>query len=351
MVGEPLPLNLAIQGGAMMRAAAEDFLVAGCRVATLIDGRCRHIAPQSVETTLVEHAADIAGQIIKAAGKCDAALIIAPETGGLLFELVDRLNASGVRVLNAQAPAIAVCTDKLETYAHLVACGVVTPMTIGADVWQEGWAKSDGGEPDIYVLKPRDGVGCEDTEVIDGPALQQRIDRGRATGEDLSELIVQPFCRGESVSAGVLIRPDDVIVMPPGRQRVRGSSRLSYGGNTWPLPTALASRAAALAAQAVDAIPGLEGYVGVDMMLANHNASHDADGSAADGVESVDGDVVIDINPRLTMSFVALRRMATKDVAPGDAKTIAEAWLHPDRQLTFHVTPWLLDHEGRLRKG
>jgi predicted ATP-grasp superfamily ATP-dependent carboligase len=56
-----------------------------------------------------------------------------------------------------------------------------------------------------------------------------------------------------------------------------------------------------LARQAVAVVPGLAGYVGVDVIL----------GDAADGSR----DWVIEINPRLTTSYVGLRALCQDNLA------------------------------------
>jgi predicted ATP-grasp superfamily ATP-dependent carboligase len=70
--------------------------------------------------------------------------------------------------------------------------------------------------------------------------------------------------------------------------------RFHYRGGRVPLTEPLASRALSLARKAVDCVPGLFGYVGVDLVL----------GDA--------GDWVIEINPRLTTSYLGLRQLAKK---------------------------------------
>jgi len=64
-----------------------------------------------------------------------------------------------------------------------------------------------------------------------------------------------------------------------------------------PLPPALAERAVRVARMAVDVVPGLLGYVGVDVVLGP--------------VE----DWVIEINPRLTTSYLGLRMLAEDNLA------------------------------------
>ena len=70
----------------------------------------------------------------------------------------------------------------------------------------------------------------------------------------------------------------------------------------------LAQRATELAERCLDALPAARGYVGVDLVL----------GKAADGSE----DVVIEVNPRLTTSYVGLRAMTSDNLAHALVKMI-----------------------------
>lgn len=68
-----------------------------------------------------------------------------------------------------------------------------------------------------------------------------------------------------------------------------------------PIAPNLAVRAERLARAAVAALPPVSGYFGIDLIL----------GPATDGTQ----DVVIEVNPRLTFSYVALRQLATSNLA------------------------------------
>ncbi|HZN36170.1 MAG TPA: ATP-grasp domain-containing protein, partial [Pirellulaceae bacterium] len=70
-------------------------------------------------------------------------------------------------------------------------------------------------------------------------------------------------------------------------------------GGRLPLSEALSARARRLAEAAVSALPPATGYVGVDVIL----------GAAGNG------DRVIEINPRLTTSYVGLRAFAKCNLA------------------------------------
>jgi predicted ATP-grasp superfamily ATP-dependent carboligase len=89
----------------------------------------------------------------------------------------------------------------------------------------------------------------------------------------------------------------------PAFQLLSDDDRFKFLGGELPIPADLAVRAVAIARRAVDGVPGLCGYVGVDLVL----------GGAADG----SGDFAIEINPRLTTSYVGLRALARFNLAGG----------------------------------
>jgi predicted ATP-grasp superfamily ATP-dependent carboligase len=143
------------------------------------------------------------------------------------------------------------------------------------------------------VLKPVDGAGSQDSYFIRGPhdappayAFPRRLER---------------FIPGQAASAAVLCGPAERIGLPPCKQRISDDGRLRYLGGESPLAAGLAERAKSLAERAVAALPVAVGYVGVDLVL----------GRELDGGE----DVVIEVNPRLTTSYVGLRAASRSNLA------------------------------------
>ena len=71
-------------------------------------------------------------------------------------------------------------------------------------------------------------------------------------------------------------------------------------------------------------LPGLHGYFGVDLVL----------GAAADGSE----DAVIEINPRLTTSYIGLRRLARFNLAEALLALVTGATLPAENWRTGLIT-------------
>jgi len=230
-------------------------------------------------------------QLARAAQLADAALVIAPETGGVLHRLCRMVEDVGGVLLGPSSAAVQLTADKWRLAEHLAVNGVRTPPCRSAGV-------NDWSYP--QVCKPRDGAGSQATFLVEcADNWINCIDQARR--EDFEgEPLAQPYVPGVPASASFLIGPDKTLPLPPTRQVLSNDGRFHYLGSVADLPALQARRAAACGLQAVRAIEGLRGYVGVDLVL----------GQAADGNQ----DYVIEINPRLTSSYLELRRIMRENL-------------------------------------
>jgi predicted ATP-grasp superfamily ATP-dependent carboligase len=102
-------------------------------------------------------------------------------------------------------------------------------------------------------------------------------------------------------SVAFLLGPRQRLGLPPAGQHLSGDGRFHYLGGQLPLSPALAERVQRLGWLAVDAVAGLRGYVGVDVVL----------GDAPDG----SSDRLMEVNARLTTSYVGLRALCRTNLA------------------------------------
>ena len=211
----------------------------------------------------------------------DIAFVIAPETDGILEERVTHFRRSGP-VLASTAGALSLTRDKWNLHQHWVRHGVPTPSTELAQHVSVVMRSS--------VLKPRDGAGsCDTFFLCEGERIPepQRTDR----------FLVQSYAQGQAASIAFLIGREQTTPLLPGFQNLSNDGRFQYQGGSLPLPTPLAERAIALGRRAIDCVPGLLGYVGVDLVLGEG------------------GDFAIEINPRLTTSYIGLRAACHDNLA------------------------------------
>ncbi|MBM3978719.1 MAG: ATP-grasp domain-containing protein [Planctomycetes bacterium] len=266
------------EGRAMRDAHAADLRAAGADVTTYPDDA----PPCDDHRFLLEVA------------RSDRQLIIAPELHGTLHALTVLARTKG-NPLGPSPDAVALTSDKLALAEHWRACGVPTPATTDREPTA---CDAAGG----VIVKPRFGAGSTATYYLD---CRQDFYRVRAlldaANDDVGPMILQDFVPGRAASVAFLCGPRGHLALPPAFQSLSADGRFKYEGGEVPIPPALAARATALATRAVACVPGLLGYVGVDLVL----------GETADGT----GDRAIEINPRLTTSYLGLRALTTCNLA------------------------------------
>jgi predicted ATP-grasp superfamily ATP-dependent carboligase len=222
------------------------------------------------------------------AAQADYTLVIAPEFDDILAERCDWVGQVGGRWLGPSAASIRVTADKYALGQHLKRNGVPTPGC---------WLLTSDIPEFPAVLKPRFGAGSLEMFLVQGPEDRPGF---RSDGR-LKDMIVQRFVAGQPASVAILIGSKQRLAMPAASQVLSADGRFHYLGGCIPLPEKLTARAQLLACRAVESVPGLLGYMGVDLVL----------GSATDGSE----DWVIEINPRLTTSYIGLRALAESNLA------------------------------------
>lgn len=284
------PDSLLREGTAMVSALAADFVAAGAEVHVLKDFRRGRWNIPGVVATEVRSPEEERDCFLQCAARCDATVVIAPETAGMLTQRCRWVESVDGRLLGPSSRLAELASDKHATAQWLRSAGVSVP---------DGWAVEPGGSLSAEAVfpavgKPRWGAGSCDVQLLAD---------ARAAHQWLSSIFepsrVERFAAGLAASVAVLCGPAGVFPLPPCRQRLTSDGRFEYRGGSLPLDAAFANRAAAVATRAVEALPSPHGYLGVDLVLGD-----DREGR---------GDTVIEINPRLTTSYVGLRAAAAPD--------------------------------------
>jgi predicted ATP-grasp superfamily ATP-dependent carboligase len=239
--------------------------------------------------------------MLKACINVDAAYVIAPETGGTLQALVKLIEQQGVPLLNSRSEAIQAVSNKINLYETLKNKGEArTPKTIQVNVarYKEELCLGDFGFP--VVFKPVDGVGCSGLSIVSEPMQVEGAVR-RIVAELGSEtFMVQEYLAGESISVSLLCTESKAVSVSLNKQNVTLSSPNSasgYMGGAVPFHSEMEQKIFRTAEAVVNCFSGLKGYVGIDMILTNT------------------GPVVVDVNPRLTTSYIGLSRVTDFNMA------------------------------------
>jgi predicted ATP-grasp superfamily ATP-dependent carboligase len=228
------------------------------------------------------------------ARRADFTLVIAPEFDHLLETRCRWVVEVGGRLLNPSVEAVRLAADKWALARHWQSCGIPTPPCRRAG--EAGSLPFKGP----LVLKPRHGAGSQATFLVqtEGELAGALARAGAELGRE--EFLLQPFVPGLAASVAFLIGPRQHIALAPASQDLSADGRFHYQGGRLPFPPPLAERALNLTRRAVASVPGLVGYVGIDMVL----------GGEADGSR----DQAIELNPRLTTSYVGLRALAQNNL-------------------------------------
>jgi len=310
--------SLGVEGWAMLSAIVEDFSrVAGIQVMTLVGaGLNRHLG-HSCRRIRGEREEDAVKDLAAAA---DYTLIIAPEFAGLLACRCRWVLEAGGRLLGPAPDAVALAADKLALAGHFQQRSIPTPPTIR--LFESATHSDLACRPGLFpaVCKPRFGAGSQATFLVQH--LDELFRARELAAQEMpgEELVLQPFVAGQSASASFLIGSGCMLPLIPATQELSADGRFHYKGGRAPLPPAQCARAVRLARRALEVVPGLMGYVGVDLIL----------GPNADGAD----DCVIEANPRLTTSYLGLRRLARGNLAEAilgivDRASVPDLEWHP----------------------
>jgi predicted ATP-grasp superfamily ATP-dependent carboligase len=287
----------------MLDAVAADFAaIPDVSVVSLLDARLKDRAlDTSVEVIRVEPGSE-AQAFREIVAQVDFALVIAPELDGILLERCTWAASAGARLLGPSPDAVALTADKLDLARHWKSAGVPTPRTV---------PRNEEMPPFLppWIVKPRFGAGSIEIAVSES--------LGSVSGR--FESIVQPLVPGQSASVAFLIGPKQTLPLAPCWQHL--DERFQYLGGSTPIPSDMAARAVSIARRSIDAVPGLHGYVGVDVVLGEE-------------------DMAIEINPRLTTSFIGLRQLAQDNLAEAllrivRGQDVTLRWR--DALISFHV--------------
>jgi tyramine---L-glutamate ligase len=297
-----LPRGLAAEALGMLWALLTDFRHWGrVRTVTVLDPRFEELVPGLNRKTLpadevVEGCHDGYHELyLSLVKRCNAVILIAPETEGILARFTAQAESAGIPVLGSSASAVAAAGNKAE--CHRLFCGarLPSPKTCAVGFDQAPQGARGIGYP--LVVKPVDGVGCEGVYRVDKPCELVSILESvrRVTSRD--EILLQSFAGGVPASVSLLISRERSLPLSLNRQLIGGGSPFKYSGSEVPFEHKAGQRAVDLARSAVGLIPELRGYVGVDLVLTEDSAQ------------------VIEINPRLTTSYVGLRQIAQVNLA------------------------------------
>ena len=307
--------SLLPEGESMLRAVADDFAcIQDCDVVTTRDSRLRPFRSETVDVIVVSGPDQERRLFERLAAECDATFVIAPETNRTLAARRELVDAVVGRFLGPSPEAIELCTDKLQLAEHLLQNEVPTIEThlVAPDLM-------DRDLPFPIVVKPRDGAGSENTWLVSDRKQLEMLFREWSDSPESRPDIWQPYVPGTAASVAAVIQTQipgiseipgisRIDVFPPAEQRLSSDGRFRYLGGRVPAAGFDREMVERLVRRACDSVGGLSGYVGFDVILP---------------AGASDEPVIVEINPRLTTSYLGYRAIT--------ANNLAARILFPDR--------------------
>ncbi len=314
LCGQPLPASLSREGDMMLTALVKDLaLVDGVEIVTIRDKRLPALAAEADVLTI-----DTPGEfwrcwteLIRSA---DAVWPIAPESGGVLSRVCELAVDAGRCLLACDPQSVRLTGSKLATARHLSKAGIPTvpiaPIRDG-----ENFRTASA-----WVVKPDDGAGAANTLLFETAG---KLDVWMVANPN-SDLILQPYVSGPAASLSVLCRDGAAWLLSCNEQLIEiAGNQFRYRGFVVGGREARRGEYQPIAAAVAAAIPGLWGYVGVDL------------------IDGPDGPAVLEINPRLTTSYAGLRDAVGAN--PAGLVLDLLKWQIPDIQRPLQVTPQRID--------
>ena len=302
--GQSIPSSVLCEGFGMLRSIVADLKLAGHEVTVFLDTRISQLTPQiDADFTVPIFYAKEPEKFLKIISKInDAIYVIAPETGRTLQSLVELVEKTGKTTLNCESQAIGNVSEKAFLFEKLRKAGFPTPKTLVLDHSDSFAQVKQAIKRELsfpIVFKPVDGVGCSGlSKVIKEAQMSKAVAKIKVESKN-KRFIAQELISGESASVSLLSNGKKALAISLNKQNValeEPNIDSSYTGGCLPFDHPLKQAAFALTEKIVESIPGLRGYVGVDLVLTGQKA------------------FVVDLNPRLTTSYIGLHKVASFNV-------------------------------------
>jgi tyramine---L-glutamate ligase len=315
--------SLAAEGWGMLNAICLDLRGCGHQVHTCLDETVAHRlklgrSPLPARIDYLHPKTDWLETWLEIASRCDRTLVIAPELKGHLLRVVSAMRAAGISV---QAPSdrfLQLASDKLLFAQVMHDSGRLHPQT---STLHESFATGESA----FTLKRRDGAGCADMKWFpNASALATWVSAIACSIEPYDDWIVQPWRPGQAMSLAVIAgvahngsstvlqAMEQTIEIVPTDDTLT-AWQVEYRGSQLPVVHVSPIEVEAFAAAVLSAMR--HGTVSADQTLDCVAGWIGIDFVVPPDAENWRDWVVIEVNPRLTSSYLSYRKIYGKKLA------------------------------------
>ncbi len=302
---QELPDSLLREGSLMLEALLDNLRSCAehgndIAVVVMLDSRVKgSINTAGFDTVIIKPENNSHEEFARIALQCDAVWPIAPEFDGILQSLCQIAELLGKRLLTSPACAVAVTGNKFNTYQHLKQHHIATVptrmFTSDCQYLAQELVESSSANPvnkaGQWLVKPIDGVGCSESYIlIDRQDFEQMHSR---TGH----YIIQPHMHGKKTSLSCLFKEGIGWLLCANLQQFNIINQQYHLSKIIVNYYSDISVYQDFVDNIAHALPELWGYAGIDL------------------IETPEQILVLEINPRLTTSFVGIYAALGTNVA------------------------------------
>jgi predicted ATP-grasp superfamily ATP-dependent carboligase len=248
------------------------------------------------------------------ASSVDVTLVIAPEIDNELLRVVEYLRVAGCDVQVSSSSFITKTSDKAD-FSQSLPTTVSHPKTwLVSELLEKphAIAKVEGDVSlgtEGWVLKSRDGAGCCGMSWFSSLAdVSNAMEIRDEIRNSPDRWILQPWLTGEHASLAVLCDSSQSFsLLGACSQRIDRREQVSYTGGSGPILRNDYGVLEEFVKRILSGIPGAKGWIGVDFLYRTRGV----------GSIRLEDLLVMEVNPRLTTSYLAYRQWYGPELALG----------------------------------
>ncbi|MFH1328689.1 MAG: ATP-grasp domain-containing protein [Candidatus Bathyarchaeota archaeon] len=297
-LGRDIPPSFFSEGYGMLRSLIADLKSANYDVATILDHRLRGFGSLLAANKIyVAQSIDEMNRLMKKLiNSTDATYIIAPESNQILQNLVEKTGFYGGVSLNCSPATIRKFSNKITVYNVLKKAGFFVPKTIKINFFENREQIKYLVRQLCFplIFKPVDGVGCRGLSIVSKADEIEPAIKKIMFESSTKSFLAQRRIKGTAISVAVLSDGSNILPLALSKQWVKltpPSSESTYFGGIMPFSSHLKTKIFETVTAALRAFGVFYGYVGVDLIVSRSEL------------------FILDINPRITTSYLGLRKI------------------------------------------
>lgn len=283
---QELPESLLAEGLLMLNALLANLAgMTGIEVTVMLDCRLAWVKADHIAD--IKPTDDVVHCFVELLQQADLVWPVAPECDGILQHLCQLVADSGKILLCTSADAVAIAANKLKTYRRLS----LQSSIVAVPTWllHSRFPFHRFQNDSEWVVKPVDGVGGEESYLISN--MQELVSLANNNGR----IVVQPHLYGKKTSLSCIFKEGKGWLICANLQNFALINQ-QYRLVAIVVNSHTDDRYQLLVDRIARAMPGLWGYAGIDL------------------IEN-DKLWVLEVNPRLTTSFVGIHQALGINIA------------------------------------